>query len=403
MSTEPETMLPPPAAKKRKAWSIPFLLASITLHLLFATGAGYYVVQQIQAKRKLQFQEGPPTASASKRALEHKVSLQKKRNAGGAPAQAKRLAVSGLAAKITLPEMPSMPVNTTQVVVGRMAGLGGAGFGTGMGFGNGSGSGVGGGTGGLGLTMFGVRGGGDGLIGTFYDLKQTFDRKPSEMQMLPGEPFDPQSKEAMRYKTIVDRFTNSWNPNVLAPYYRAPAKLATTQLFIPKTLADTATTAFGVEKECVGRRWLVHYKGQIIAPKDGKFRFVGSGDDILVVRIRSANVLEGSFPAYRVMEKINTEMNAGAAPVCPLVAGKWIDMRRNEVIPMEVLIGENPGGDFTSFLLIEEQGAEHPPGAFAVFQLKKADIPTGDAPAYQGTLLFDSKPMPKSAFGTMMR
>jgi SAM domain (Sterile alpha motif) len=87
----------------RKGWSAGFLGISIALHLVFGLGAGYWVVQQINAKRKLQFNGGPPTVSASKRALEHKVSLQKKKNAGGAPAQARRIAVSGLAANITLP------------------------------------------------------------------------------------------------------------------------------------------------------------------------------------------------------------------------------------------------------------------------------------------------------------
>ncbi|MFN0074877.1 MAG: SAM domain-containing protein, partial [Prosthecobacter sp.] len=56
---------------KRKAWSAGFLGVSIALHLIFGLGAGYWVVQQIQAKRKLQFSGGPPTVSASKRALEH--------------------------------------------------------------------------------------------------------------------------------------------------------------------------------------------------------------------------------------------------------------------------------------------------------------------------------------------
>src|SRR6478672_2729990 len=118
---------PPPAPSrsksKRKAFSATFLTVSIALHLFVAVGAGYWVVQRYEAKRKLQFAAGAPTASPSKRALEHRVSLQKKKNAGGSPAQARRIAVTGLAAKITLPEMPSIPTTSTQFVAGRMAGM----------------------------------------------------------------------------------------------------------------------------------------------------------------------------------------------------------------------------------------------------------------------------------------
>jgi hypothetical protein len=128
-----------------------FLFISIVVHLLFGMGATYYVVQRIQAKRKVTFQGGPPIADPSSRALEHKVSVQKKQKSGGAPAQAKRIVSAGIA-KVSLPELPSIPSATT-VVPGMMAGLGGAGFGTGTGIGSGSGGGMGGGIGGMGLGL----------------------------------------------------------------------------------------------------------------------------------------------------------------------------------------------------------------------------------------------------------
>lgn len=141
--------------KRRRLFSPSFLAISLAVHIILGSLAGYWVVQTITAKRKLQFQDGPPTANVSKRALEHKVSMQKKKNAGGAPAQAKRISVAGFASQVTLPEMPSMP-STSQAMMGRMGGMGGAGFGTGLGFGNGSGMGMGGAGSGGGLVMFGV-------------------------------------------------------------------------------------------------------------------------------------------------------------------------------------------------------------------------------------------------------
>ncbi len=128
-----------------------FLFISIIAHVFFGVGATYFIVQSIQAKRKVTFQGGPPSVDPSSHALEHKVSMQKKKKSGGAPPQAKRIVSAGIA-KVSLPDLPSIPSATT-VVPGMMAGLGGAGFGTGTGIGSGSGGGMGGGMGGMGLGL----------------------------------------------------------------------------------------------------------------------------------------------------------------------------------------------------------------------------------------------------------
>ncbi len=125
-------------------------LISVALHLLFGVGAGYIIVQNIAAKRKMTFSGGPPTTNRNTRALEHKVAMGKKKNMMSAPAQAKRITTNGLA-KIALPDMPSMP-SATDAMPNRMAGMGGFGFGPGGGGGGGMGSG-GGGT----VNFFGMR------------------------------------------------------------------------------------------------------------------------------------------------------------------------------------------------------------------------------------------------------
>ncbi len=128
-----------------------FLFISIIAHVFFGVGAAFFIVQSIQAKRKVTFQGGPPLVDPSSHALEHKVSLQKKQKSGGAPAQSKRIVTAGIA-KVSLPDLPSIPSAST-VVPGMMAGLGGAGFGTGTGIGSGAGGGIGGGMGGMGLGL----------------------------------------------------------------------------------------------------------------------------------------------------------------------------------------------------------------------------------------------------------
>lgn len=380
----------------RRAWArllaSKFLLVSIVIHLIFGVGATYLVVQRVAAKRKVTFQGGPPTINPSKRALEHKVTLAQKKKSGGAPPQSKRIVTAGLA-HISLPDMPSL-TSTSHAMPGVMSGMGGAGFGqgTGMGVGMGSGMGNGAGGGGAGMTLFGFRGGGDGLIGTFYDLKQTRDRKPTDMAAEPGEGLDIGGPKAMRYKEVVSRFVKgTWNTSSLDQYFKAPRQMSAMQLFVPQTLAEEAPKAFQVEKECEGRRWLVHYRGQVITPRTGTFRFVGSGDDILIVRCKGRNVLDASFPNYRVLPDTNTGDNIGGAPVVPMVGGLWIEMRAGEAMPLEVLIGENPGGHFSCFLMIEERGAAHPDGVFPVFQLRAMDIPTGTAPQHAGTIIFTAR------------
>jgi len=155
-----EFPVPPelPAPRRKTLWTkilaSKFLVVSIVVHLLFGAGAAVYVVQRYQSDRKLTFKAGPPTSNPSKRAMEHKVSVAKKKNSMSAPAQARRITTSGLA-KVALPEMPSMPTATT-VTANKMAGMGG--FGTGVGPAGGSGGGgMGGGGGGSGVNFFGLR------------------------------------------------------------------------------------------------------------------------------------------------------------------------------------------------------------------------------------------------------
>ena len=133
-SLPPEEYLPPelppskPQSRLLKIWltiiASKFLFISILVHLLFGVGAAVLVVQQYQARTRT-FQGGPGAVNPSSRALEHKVSMAKKKNSMSAPAQAKRITTTGIS-KVALPEIVSMPSATT-VVPNKMGGLGGQG------------------------------------------------------------------------------------------------------------------------------------------------------------------------------------------------------------------------------------------------------------------------------------
>lgn len=366
LAPQPPAVPSSPKKVKRKLFSGSFLVVSIGLHLVLGLGAGYWVVQQIAAKRKLQFSSGPPTASPSKRALEHKVSLQKRKNAGGAPAQARRISVQGLASNITLPEMPTMATSSTQVVAGRMSGMGGAGFGTGLGFGNGNGMGVGGlGTGGLGLTMFGARGGG-GLEGTFYDLKQTKGGRPHTM-----------SPEL--YNSAVRAWVEGGlKESDMDLYYRAPTKLYATQFVMPDMGAGEAPKAYGVEDHVKPSQWVAHYKGKVSPPKTGTYQFMGAGDDTLVVFFDKKHVLDASWKPVSSLSQASI-VPEGAYVGFPrkgyvkgtpfkAVQGQWYDI--------DILIGEQPGGKFFACLCIEEEKKNGLP----LFRLSAGKLPKMNNP-----------------------
>jgi hypothetical protein len=338
-----------------------FLLISIAVHLLFGLAATYFIVQRVQAKRKITFQGGPPSTTASKRALEHKVSMAKKKKTGGAPPQAKRIVSAGLA-KVSLPDLPTVP-SAANVVPGMMAGMGGAGFGAGMGVGSGMGSGMGGGGGGGGMTMFGFHNAsGGGLAGEFYDLKQTRGRRPSGV-------------DNAKYGAIISQFIEkNWQESILNDYYKAPKALFAAQLLIPAIEASSAPKAFDVERQVQPTRWVALYKGDVVAPESGTFHFVGVGDDVLFVRFNGKNVLNGSWDSpsqfgpgvndrfgIKIDERYRCEWPRPphASHAGGFAKGGGFTVEAGKSYPIQILIGEWPGGMSHFVLLIEKDGGEY--------------------------------------------
>ncbi len=135
-----------------------FFVVSVLVHLIFGIVATFFVVQNIQTKRKMTFQEGPPVVNATHRAIEHKVSMVQKKRTGGAPPQSRRIVSTGISS-ISLPEMPRMP-SASLMSPSAMPGMAGAGFGPGASVGALASPAMGGGRGavGGGFSFFGFRG-----------------------------------------------------------------------------------------------------------------------------------------------------------------------------------------------------------------------------------------------------
>src|SRR5690606_19880069 len=111
------------------------------------------------------------------------------------------------------------------------------------------------------------------LIGIIYDLKQDQHRRPTGI--------DP-----AQYPKVVSEFVKkNWDESVLNRFFRPARALYATQLFIPQMSADEAPKAFGVENVVKPAAWVIHYKGQVSPPEDGKYRFLCFADDLMVVAV----------------------------------------------------------------------------------------------------------------------
>jgi hypothetical protein len=187
------------------------------------------------------------------------------------------------------------------------------------------------------------------LIGIMYDLKQTQTHEPTSV--------DPE-----RYTGVVDEFLASkWDERVLNRYYRVTKPVYTTQIFVPNMNADEAPKAFGAEKTVKPSRWIIHYKGQVSPPSPGTYRFWGSADDALAVAVNGVTELSGCRPDMHLVKTgwKQTGPNGARAANGSLHPGDWFTVGANEIIDLDVIIGERPGGEFNAFLMIEKKGESY--------------------------------------------
>ena len=128
---------------------------------------------------------------------------------------------------------------------------------------------------------------GQGLIGTFYDLKK-----------------DPQGKALSEpasggvYLRICEKILNregELKPAQIRKYFQAKAAIQGSMFLMPALPNDSAPRAFNVDIIPGHQMWLVCYAGKLIPPKPGRYRFVGGGDELLIVRVNGKLVLDGTW------------------------------------------------------------------------------------------------------------
>lgn len=212
------------------------------------------------------------------------------------------------------------------------------------------------------------------LIGIFYDLKQTQQREPI-------------AKTPHHYESVIDDFILAgFDEALLNRFFRAALPLYTTQIAIPDMSANDGPKAFGVEDVVKPSNWIVHYKAQIAPPATGTYRFVGNVDDLLVVAINRKVVLVGNWPATN-LPKLNWKSNSVPGPVVSANKyskyGDWIDLKANEPVDLDIILGERPGGKFQAIVLYEKKGETYPlntkgQAVLPLFQLAPSPSPRTD-------------------------
>lgn len=271
-----------------------------------------------------------------------------------------------------------------------------------------------------GLTAFGRAGGGQGkgkggggmdavaratmLQGVFYDLKQTPRKKPSEIgERLIGQRDWFQTRNQMpqlynmTYQILCDFVGSDWErvvkdgkisyPFFQERFFSPRVRLMNSCLYIPTILAQEAPKAFHCEDEVKPSTWVAIYGGSVVAPRTGKFRFVGSADDVLAVRFNGELVFDYGYSIATlrcgnndaVKKAISKHDLSGLAPevanrfrASPLFAeplpiwrpqgqwgqgvcaGKTFSVEKGKTYDIDILISEIPGGQFQCALFIEQ-------------------------------------------------
>lgn len=412
MNSEEFETLALPIPQKRSFWQRlggGSLTISLIFHGVLLAVGGLWIYQVVQPEKKpvkfIAQSGGGGSPSSESKSKQYRVQMMQPNMA--------RVAAVGATSTLTLPE-PDQMSDMTSLGSMSMGGLsggglggngGGGGRGDGKGLGAGNGLAPGMGTGAAGLkNPFGVmEANSGGLTGIFYDFKQTKDLKATDIT-------DDGVREEL--KAIAER---GFRSRAFNKYFRAPRVLYQTKFMIPLMPADKAPAAFEVDQYVQPKRWFVVYQGAVKAPKSGKFRFVGAGDDLLLVRFNHRLVFDYGYTigctgggshatspenyakdknsdAIRNFERVspmpvpNINYRYSTTPrinndIGGVAVGPVFSVDAGATYPIEIVISEIPGGIFSTILLIQEEGVEYAkdPAGYPILPLFRLDdsLPSG--------------------------
>ena len=296
---------------------------------------------------------------------------------------------------IALPEMPAVAMSSS-FSSGMSAGGDSSGFGGGSGGGVGTGKGMGVGHGKNFVSPFGTRSGGNRVMkGYLFDLKR--GKQGTVLATVEGGDKNRRKEQLHKALGILD--TGGWQVRKLQDlYFQAPTTLYNTRIFIVNETgnalnANLATDAFADEK--TGKApfkapgWLCYYEGSFRVPEDGEYRFVGMGDDAMIVGVERKTVLyaywpgEGHGPAVKYQKDWEPKNHCGkggqdgknlASPGqrSSLYKGHWLKLKANRNYRIQVAFGEAAGGLAGACLGIQKKGRDND-NSFPMFSLQGSD------------------------------
>lgn len=210
------------------------------------------------------------------------------------------------------------------------------------------------------FTEFGYTGFVEGTLkGALFDTKQD----PRGKALVTPQQINNRDFLMDRMSQISKEFTSGkWNFRDLErKYFKADRELYASFWLIEKGSAEKAPRDFGVEDQVEPKSILALYEGTFTPAESGEFRFLAKADDIIVVRIGSEIVVDGSY--YNNGSNWKGSTGNGPAGLMgisgfPSRFGNWMKWDAGKKLEIKVLIGESPGGVFGSCLLYQKKGEE---------------------------------------------
>lgn len=308
------------------------VLLSIAIHAAVFFLAGIWVVVRIVNPPEAAFVPPPPVERKPMKIKKPRVKVKK----ASRPRSARRISVSS-------------PVAAPDIALPEMSGTGG---------------GLGGGMEGFTLVPdipqmnpFGsdvsIESGND-FEGTFYCFNHRRDGKKTTV-------------DRDTCQGIIRKFHNAnWNDNTFGEYFRANRKIYTTFFMVPSFPSEFGPQAFGQsdDERYEWQHYCVVYRGKIAAPRDGQYRFWGSADTLIMIRINGKLVFEDSWDDNVIISDWRStaegnnsyHLTQGGA-----VIGDWFELKAGESVDMDVLFYENGGssGRGNLAICIEEEAEEY--------------------------------------------
>lgn len=200
------------------------------------------------------------------------------------------------------------------------------------------------------------------IQGVFYDLKLNKDGKPisysdSAKDVLQKE-IQPLLKGTWRKKT--NSKTGYILFDDLEKFYASPAQFVTSRFFVDREIrAADAPSLFLCGTEVKPSTWVCIFSGYVVAPFTGKFRFVGTCDDALLIRFNKQIVFDYGKVTFSGTSKYYTGIRKTGSGA-ELGQGLPVDVKKGEVYPIEIMFSDL-GGTFSLGIFYEKLNAKGEP------------------------------------------